>query len=282
MIRNRDLRDRLKASTDESFASPSSTLAERMSGLAMASSTVRPPFVARFGRRFATALASVGIIGWMTMAGAGAMVTVAAVGDLPDPVQQFVADVVDHVGIDLPDPRHDEQVREAEQNGSTGGSSGSTSGPTGASTGGSTGSTVTTVAGPGNDDVVSSGSAGAGAGAGAANSNAGGNGNGGANASTSNNGVGGGTGGGVTGNNGVGQGSGGGATGNNGNGTGTNNGVGQGSGGGATGNNGNGSGTNNGNGANNGNANGRSTNAANPAPDTRSPSIPASSSHAGG
>jgi len=59
VIRNRDLRDRLKASSDESFTSPSSTLAERMAQMAAVSSVERPPVARRFGRRVATAVASV-------------------------------------------------------------------------------------------------------------------------------------------------------------------------------------------------------------------------------
>ena len=131
MISNRELRNRLQQSTDESFSTPSSTLMERLPQLAKASADTSPPVVIRAGRRIAGTLASIGLIGWLTMGGAGAIMTVAAVGDLPDPVQQFVADVVEVVGIDLPDPEEERLsvVREPgdPQSGSISGSTSSSS-----------------------------------------------------------------------------------------------------------------------------------------------------------
>lgn len=104
MISKRALRDRMKRSADESFSTPSSTLMERLPEMAEASPGVSSPALVRVGRRIAGTLASIGLIGWLTMGGAGALLTVAAVGNLPDPVQQFVADVVHVVGIELPNP----------------------------------------------------------------------------------------------------------------------------------------------------------------------------------
>lgn len=130
MISKRELRDRMQQSADESFSTPSSTLMERLPDLAKASTGSSTPLLVRAGRRMAGTLASIGLIGWLTMGGAGAIMTVAAVGDLPDPVQQFVADVVEVVGIDIPDPAEEELNRQqipATSPSSGGGASGATS-----------------------------------------------------------------------------------------------------------------------------------------------------------
>jgi len=104
MISKRKLRDRMQRSADESFSTPSSTLMERLPEMARASAESGSPVLVRAGRRIFGTLASIGMIGWLTMSGAGALMAVAAVGDLPDPVQQIVADVVHVIGIDLPNP----------------------------------------------------------------------------------------------------------------------------------------------------------------------------------
>ncbi|MCX6510505.1 MAG: hypothetical protein NT081_06795 [Actinobacteria bacterium] len=104
MISKRKLRDRMQRSADESFSTPSSTLMERLPEMAKVSAESGSPVLVRVGRRIFGTLASIGLIGWLTMSGAGALMAVAAVGDLPDPVQQIVADVVHVVGIDLPNP----------------------------------------------------------------------------------------------------------------------------------------------------------------------------------
>ena len=113
MTTKREMIDRLQASSDTRFVAPSSTLAERLPALAAASGLAVVPRRTRVGRRVAALVGSIGILGWLTMAGAGAAVVGAsATGVLPDPVQQFVADVVTTVGIDLPDPRQERRVNE--------------------------------------------------------------------------------------------------------------------------------------------------------------------------
>jgi hypothetical protein len=116
-----DLAARLKASTDTTFVPTSSTLMERLPDLAKASLLAKPARHARFGRRFAAAVGSIGIVGWLTMTSAGALVGISATGDLPDPIQQFVADVVETIGIDIPDPAEErlaEERRQSELDGS--------------------------------------------------------------------------------------------------------------------------------------------------------------------
>ena len=122
MISKHELKDRMQRATDESFSSPSSTLMERLPDLVKAGASTALPVHVRAGRRFAVVLGSVGVIGWLTMASAGALVGISAVGKLPDPIQQFVADVVGTVGIDLPDPaqaRTDNERRQSDSTGST-------------------------------------------------------------------------------------------------------------------------------------------------------------------
>ena len=109
-ISERELRRRLRASTDTSFEASSSTLGERLQALAMASSSAPPPLHRRWGRRIVAILASIGLVGWLSTGVASASVVLAATGNLPDPVQQFVADAVEVLGVDLPDP---EEEREA-------------------------------------------------------------------------------------------------------------------------------------------------------------------------
>ena len=116
MTTKRELAERLRASTDSTFVPTSSTLVDRLPDLARASGLARAPRHSRVGRRFAAVLGSIGIVGWMTMAGAGAAVVgVSATGALPDPVQQFVADLVENVGIDLPDPAQARRENERRQ-----------------------------------------------------------------------------------------------------------------------------------------------------------------------
>ena len=109
MTSKRELKARLQNATDTSFSPSSSTLLERLPELASASSLSMPKRPTRIVRRLAAVLGSIGIVGWLTMASAGALVGVSAVGELPDPIQQFVADIVDNVGIDLPDPAEERQ-----------------------------------------------------------------------------------------------------------------------------------------------------------------------------
>jgi|GEM_PF-6760978 len=145
MISKRKLRDRMQRSADESFSTPSSTLMERLSEMAKVSAESGSPVLVRVGRRIFGTLASIGLIGWLTMCGAGALMAVAAVGDLPDPVQQIVADVVQVVGIDLPNPAQ-EKV-EKQQNPASSSTNGS--GTTGGSTPRSSSSTPTVSVDPG-------------------------------------------------------------------------------------------------------------------------------------
>ncbi|CAB4372082.1 MAG: hypothetical protein F2920_06360 [Actinobacteria bacterium] len=130
MISKRKLRDRMQRSADESFSTPSSTLMERLPEMAKASAETSSLGFVRAGRRIAGTLASIGLIGWLTMGGAGALITVAAVGDLPDPVQQFVADVVHVVGIDLPSPTQEKIEKQQNPVNSSTNGSGTTGGST--------------------------------------------------------------------------------------------------------------------------------------------------------
>jgi hypothetical protein len=133
VISRRQLRKRLRDSTDTSFSTPSSTLMDRLPDLARSGSPTPHPTGSRLGRRVAAVVGSFGLVGWLTVGSAGALMTVAATGSLPDPIQQFVADVVHIVGIDLPDPaqrrREDEQRRADVSNSIPAVSSGSLTGP---------------------------------------------------------------------------------------------------------------------------------------------------------
>jgi len=70
MMSNRELRKRLQQSVDESFSTPSSTLMDRLPELARANQVAKAPAPVRVGRRLAGTLASIGLIGWLTMGGA--------------------------------------------------------------------------------------------------------------------------------------------------------------------------------------------------------------------
>jgi hypothetical protein len=132
VISKRQMRKRLRQSTDTSFSAKSSTLHERLPALARAGSGASSS-ASRLGRRIAAVVGSFGLVGWLTVGSAGALMTVAATGSLPDPIQQFVADVVHIVGIDLPDPaqqrREDEQHRAGVSNSIPAVSSGPLTGP---------------------------------------------------------------------------------------------------------------------------------------------------------
>lgn len=115
MISKRQMRKRLRQSTDTSFSAESSTLHERLPALSRAGSGAAPSSApSRLGRRIAVVVGSIGLVGWVTMGAAGAAVTAAATGVLPDPVQQFVANVVHVVGIDIPDPAQQRDSRQRE------------------------------------------------------------------------------------------------------------------------------------------------------------------------
>jgi hypothetical protein len=76
----------------------------RLQSLAIASSITPTRRSTRLRRQFGAVIGAVGILGWAGAAAAGASVGLAATGNLPAPVQDVVADVLDVVNISVPRP----------------------------------------------------------------------------------------------------------------------------------------------------------------------------------
>ncbi len=76
----------------------------RLQSLAVASSITPSRRSTRLRRQLGAVVGAVGIIGWAGAAAAGASVGLAATGNLPAPVQDVVADVLDVVNISIPRP----------------------------------------------------------------------------------------------------------------------------------------------------------------------------------
>ncbi|MED5570124.1 MAG: hypothetical protein VYE12_01710, partial [Actinomycetota bacterium] len=71
----------------------------RLQSLAIASSIAPAPRSTRIRKQVGAVIGAVGILGWAGAAAAGASVGLAATGNLPAPVQEVVADVLDVVKI---------------------------------------------------------------------------------------------------------------------------------------------------------------------------------------
>ena len=76
----------------------------RLQSLAVASSIAPAPRSTRIRKQVGAVIGAVGILGWAGAAAAGASVGLAATGNLPAPVQEVVADVLDVVKISVPRP----------------------------------------------------------------------------------------------------------------------------------------------------------------------------------
>ena len=76
----------------------------RLQSLAIASSIAPAPRSTRIRKQVGAVIGAVGILGWAGAAAAGASVGLAATGNLPAPVQEVVADVLDVVKISVPRP----------------------------------------------------------------------------------------------------------------------------------------------------------------------------------
>ncbi|MGB1644401.1 MAG: hypothetical protein ACPHES_04805, partial [Ilumatobacteraceae bacterium] len=76
----------------------------RLQSLAIASSIAPAPRSTRIRKQVGAVIGAVGILGWAGAAAAGAGVGLAATGNLPAPVQEVVADVLDVVKISVPRP----------------------------------------------------------------------------------------------------------------------------------------------------------------------------------
>ena len=87
-------------------------LVARLQSLAIASSITTEAKSGRLRRRVAALIGAVGVFGWAGAAAAGASVGLATTGNLPAPVQDVVADVLEVVNIEVPRP-----VRSIEING---------------------------------------------------------------------------------------------------------------------------------------------------------------------
>ena len=85
------------ADADENFVA-------RLQSLAIASSIAQAPRSTRIRRQVGAVIGAVGILGWAGAAAAGASVGLAATGNLPAPIQEVVADVLDVVKISVPRP----------------------------------------------------------------------------------------------------------------------------------------------------------------------------------
>ena len=76
----------------------------RLQSLAIASSIAPAPRSTRIRKQVGAVIGAVGVLGWAGAAAAGASVGLAATGNLPAPVQEVVADVLDVVKISVPRP----------------------------------------------------------------------------------------------------------------------------------------------------------------------------------
>ena len=76
----------------------------RLQSLAIASSVTPSRRSTRVRRQLGAVVGAVGILGWAGAAAAGASVGLAATGNLPAPVQNVVADVLDVVNVNIPRP----------------------------------------------------------------------------------------------------------------------------------------------------------------------------------
>jgi len=85
------------------------SLASRLRSLAIAGSFEGGVSRGRWGRRVVAVVGAVGLVGWTGLGVASASVGLAVTGNLPAPVQDFVSDVFEVVGLDLPKSAPEEQ-----------------------------------------------------------------------------------------------------------------------------------------------------------------------------
>ncbi|NBU96029.1 MAG: hypothetical protein EBS20_09105, partial [Actinobacteria bacterium] len=102
---NRRLQRRLAAQrADEVQFSADAVMIENLVSLAVASSMAADARSGRLRRRIGAVIGTIGVFGWAGAAAAGASVGLASTGNLPDPVQRVVADVLEVVNIEVPRP----------------------------------------------------------------------------------------------------------------------------------------------------------------------------------
>ncbi len=102
---NRRLQRRLAAQrADEVPFSADAVMIENLVSLAVASSMAAEARSGRLQRRIGAVIGAIGVFGWAGAAAAGASVGLASTGNLPDPVQRVVADVLEVVNIEVPRP----------------------------------------------------------------------------------------------------------------------------------------------------------------------------------
>ena len=102
---DRRLRRRLEAlSAQAPTFDPTSVNIENLAALATASNLAGQRATGGWRRRIVALIGSVGLVGWTGAVAAGASAGLAATGNLPDPIQQVVADVLEGVNIEVPAP----------------------------------------------------------------------------------------------------------------------------------------------------------------------------------
>ncbi|MEK9525747.1 MAG: hypothetical protein VWZ83_04985, partial [Acidimicrobiaceae bacterium] len=105
VIVDRRLRRRLRTvSAQAPTFDPTSVNIENLAALATASNLAAQRTTGGWRRRLVALIGSVGIVGWTGAVAAGASAGLAATGNLPDPIQQVVADVLEGVNIEVPAP----------------------------------------------------------------------------------------------------------------------------------------------------------------------------------
>lgn len=103
-VSRRDVRRMLGAlgEHDVPFTNDAESMAARLRSLAVASSVGATASHGRLKRQVIATVGAVGLVGWASFGTASAFVGLAATGNLPAPVQNFVSDVLDTVGVEVP------------------------------------------------------------------------------------------------------------------------------------------------------------------------------------
>ena len=108
VVDDRRLRRRLQVVKNQAPAfDPASVNIENLASLAVASHLAAQETSGGWRRRLAALIGGVGIVGWTSAVAAGASAGLAATGNLPDPVQQVVADVLEGFNVEIPAPDED-------------------------------------------------------------------------------------------------------------------------------------------------------------------------------
>ena len=89
---------------DELPLSSDAVMIENLASLAVASSMAVDALGGRWQRRIVAAVGAIGVFGWAGSCCFGGGVVLASTGNLPDPVQRAVADVLEVVNIEVPRP----------------------------------------------------------------------------------------------------------------------------------------------------------------------------------